>query len=200
MVHHHVLALCSRGEREGKVRYYEKLRPREGAGHYYLYEDYHPAEAPLPRSERFNPDDEVIRMDTLRPENVPSISIKLKSVIQEITVSEMFWLDVEVTNATKEPIYSCPPFPIRLSYHWVQPDTQSMVVFDGERSGVFPSVVANSTRPCKMVIIAPGEAGIYALQVTLVQDGVRWFEEVNPSILQELVITVTEKKKGLPDK
>jgi hypothetical protein len=190
MIHHHVLALCSRTEREKKVRDYEQLRPGHGSGHYYLYENYRPAEAPLPESGTLDLDREVIRMDALPAEKISRMSIKLESVVQEVTVSEMFWLDVEVTNVTNEPIYSCPPFPVRLSYHWIQETTHLIVVFDGERSGLFPCAPANSTTSCKMVVIAPSEPGDYVLQISIIQDGIRWFEEINPDILKEFAMRV----------
>lgn len=194
IIHHHVLALWSRAEREKRARLYDEMRPGEGGGHYYVYEKYRPSEAPLPESNSVNLDQEVIQMDRLSDEDVSRISIKLRTVLREVTVSEMFWLEVEVANATTVPLYSCPPFPVHLSYHWIQPATQQMIVFSGERSGVFPCAPSNAVTPWKMVVVAPREPGKYILQIAVVQDGIRWFEEVNPAILQELVISVTAKE------
>jgi hypothetical protein len=194
-IHHHVLWLLSREEREAKAAYYEQLRPGFGSGYYYLYEDYLPSQAPLPESTSLDFDREIIRMDTLPRERISDISVKVKTAPREVIVSEMFWLDVEVTNAISEPIYSCPPFPVNLSYHWIQATTHLMVVFDGARSGVFPCALANAITPWKMVVFAPREAGKYILQITVVQDGIRWFEDVNPAIRQELVISVMAKNK-----
>jgi hypothetical protein len=134
-------------------------------------------------------------MDALPNEDISGISIKLKTVLNEVTVSEMFWLDVEVTNATNVALYSCPPFPVHLSYHWIHPGTQEMIVFDGERSGVFPGAPANAITPWKMVVLAPNEPGEYILQMTVVQDGIQWFENVQPAILRELVISVIAKNR-----
>ena len=47
-IHHHILPLSSRQEREEKVRRYEKIRPGGALGSYYLFEDYRPLEASLP--------------------------------------------------------------------------------------------------------------------------------------------------------
>ncbi len=190
MIYHHVLALCSRAEREDRVRRYEEMRPGEGGGHYYSYEKYHPSEAPLPGPTSPDCESEVIRMDSLPREKILDISINVKSAPSDVAVSEMFWLDVELTNATRDPIYSCPPFPVRLTYHWLDEATRLMVVFEGERSGIFPCAPATSITPWRMAVIAPNEPGGYALQVTLVQDGVRWFEDVNPDILQEFSVRV----------
>jgi hypothetical protein len=193
-MYHHVSWLFSRPEREKRVRLYEQMRPGESGGQYYLYEDYRPSEAPIPESKRVSLDQEVIRMDGLSREEISGISIKLMTGVNEVTVSEMFWLDVEVTNATNVPLYSCPPFPVHLSYHWIDPATRQMIAYDGQRSGVFPSAPANAITPWKMVVLAPNKPGEYILQMTVVQDGIQWLENVNPAILQELVMSVMAKK------
>ena len=154
-IYHHVLALCSRAERERRVRLYEEMRPGRGAGHYYVHEKYRPSEAPLSESTSLGFDHEIIQMDTLPRERISDISIRVKTAPKEVIISEMFWLDVELTNTTSEPIYSCPPFPVRLAYHWIQETTRLMVVFEGERSGLFPCAPANSTTSWKMVVVAP---------------------------------------------
>jgi hypothetical protein len=46
-IDHHVLRLTSRADREEKVRHYTRLRPELPLGHYYLFEDFAPAMAPL---------------------------------------------------------------------------------------------------------------------------------------------------------
>jgi hypothetical protein len=106
----------------------------------------------------------------------------------------LFWLDVEVTKATSEAVCPCPPFPVRLAYHWIQKTTRRMIVFDGDRSGLFPCVHANATMHCPMTIIAPNQPGEYILQTSMVQEGVCWFEEVRPDILREFVVLVTAEK------
>jgi hypothetical protein len=189
-IHHHVLWLLSREQREAKAAYYEQLRPGFGSGHYYLYEDYRPSQAPLPEPTKLDLNREIIRMDKLSSEKISDISMKVKTAPREVIVSEMFWLDVEITNATREPLYSCPPFPVRLSYHWMQEATHLMVVFNGERSGLYPCAPANTTTPWRMVVRAPSEPGKYILQTTMVQDGVCWFEGLCPEIVQEFVISV----------
>ena len=41
-----------------------------------------------------------------------------------------------------------------------------------------------------MEIVAPDQPGEYILQTTMVQEGVRWFEEVRPGIVQEFGVSV----------
>jgi hypothetical protein len=131
-----------------------------------------------------------IRMDALPRDRISHISMTVKTAPRKVIISEMFWLDVEITNGTNEPLYSCPPFPVRLSYHWIQEATHLMAVFDGERSELFPRAPANTTTRCRMLVIAPSEPGKYILQTTIVQDGVCWFENICPGIMHEFVVEV----------
>ena len=187
-MYHHVVSLCSRPDREARAELYERMRPGEGGGHYYMPERYMPGEASLPESASPDFESELIRMDSLPPEKISDVSLKIRAAPTEVCVSEMFWLDAEVTNATNQDIYSCPPFPVCLSYHWIHSTTRQMVVFDGERSRLFPCAPANATTPWRMVVIAPNEPGDYILQVTPVQDGVRWFADANPAIDRKSVV------------
>jgi hypothetical protein len=190
-IHHHVLWLCAREVRESRVRYYEQLRPGGGLGHYYLYEDYSPPQTSLPTPEKWDVNCEILRMDILPRERISELSMKVKAAPREVIVSEMFWLDVELTNATTEPIYSCPPFPVRLAYHWIQETTRLMVVFDGERSGRFPLLVdANEVVCCRITVMAPNRPGRYILQTTMLQENICWFENMRPEILQEFPVSV----------
>jgi hypothetical protein len=131
-----------------------------------------------------------IRMEALPGDRIADIAMTVKSVPRKVMISERFWLDVEITNATNEPLYSCPPFPVHVSYHWIEEATRLTAVFDGERSELLPCAPANTTTLCRTVVIAPSEPGKYILQTTMVQDGVCWFETFYPDIMREFTLEV----------
>ena len=66
-----------------------------------------------------------------------------------------------------------------------------MVLYEGNRSELFPGVLASATIGRSMTIFAPNQPGDYILQTTMVQDGACWFEDVWPDILQEFPVRVT---------
>ena len=190
-IHHHVLWLWSRKEREERVRYYEQLRPGGALGDLYLYEDYRTPHAPLPPPVKLNINTELAWMDKLQPEDILRLSVKVNSVPEVVPVSELFWLTVEITNASSEAICSCPPFPVRLSYHWIDSARSRTITFDGERSALFPSLHPHTTTACSMKVKAPDRPGQYVLQTSMLQEDVRWFEEIRPEILREFDVFVT---------
>lgn len=190
-INHHVLWLFSRATREEKARLYEQLRPGGGAGHYYLYEDHAPREAKLPDPVRPDPSREILPMAKLSPEKINGVSLEVKSVPGAVAVSELFWVDVAVTNATSETLHSRPPFwPVHLSYHWLDKATRHMCVWDGYRNGFYPDAPANATTLCTMMVVAPDQPGQYLLQISIVQEEVCWFDQVRPGILQEFAVSV----------
>ncbi len=66
-----------------------------------------------------------------------------------------------------------PPF--YLSYHWLRPDKQRVVIFNGARTR-FPSPVApGASVDIDADIWAPGEPGRYVLAWDVVQEGQLWF-------------------------
>jgi hypothetical protein len=189
-LHHHVLWMCSRETREERMRYYEKLRPGGALGYFYLYEDHAPPLAELPKPTKVNIEREVVSMGKLPREKATQVCLEVSRVPREVEASTMFWIDAQLTNGTAEMLYGAAPYPVHLSYHWLRNTSREVVVFDGIRSGLFPGLAANATGQLAMTVLAPSEAGDYLLQTTVVQDGVRWHEEVQPEILQEFPISV----------
>jgi hypothetical protein len=189
-IHHHVLWLSSRATREERMRYYEQLRPGGSLSHYYLYEDYAPAQASLPKPVTLNVNREIARMERLSSEEVSRIFLEVSDVPRDVHCSVLFWLDAQVTNATDAMIYPVAPYPVRLAYHWIERATRQMVLFDGNRSGLFPGLEPKATRRYPMTILAPNQPGEYILQATMVQDGVCWFEDINRGIVQEFPVSV----------
>jgi glycosyltransferase involved in cell wall biosynthesis/tetratricopeptide (TPR) repeat protein len=137
---------------------------------------------------------EVLQMDRLAPDAIARISLDVGTVPSEVGVSEMFWIDVTVCNATNRPLAGSPPFPVLLAYHWIEESTRQMVVFEGHRSEFFPRVQANDSKHCWMRVVAPSLPGKYILQTTMVQEAVCWFEDVRPDILQEFEVVASAKQ------
>ena len=190
-IHHHVLWLLPRKSRVEKVRFYERLRPGGGLSHLYLYEDFRPPEARLPKPGKLELGAEVRWMDKLQPEDISKVSCRIAGVPPLVRPGELFWVDADVANATSQPLYPYPPYPVRLAYHWLKKATRRVVIFEGHRSGLFPSVPANETVHSRMAIVAPVRPGEYILQTSIVQDNAYWFDQLRPDIGREFFVSVT---------
>ncbi len=189
-IYHHVLWLLPRKMRDDKERYYERLRPDRGLGFYYLHEDYAVPEAPLPAPAVLDFSRELISMENLLPEEAAKISLEVSGVPPAVKASAMFWLHARIVNGLDRSLIAVVPHPIRLAYHWIRKNTRQNVVFEGLRSGLFPGLDAGATAQYDMAVLAPDQPGEYVLQTSMVQEGICWFEDVRPDIMQEFGLTI----------
>jgi hypothetical protein len=189
-IHHHDLRLASRESREEKARSYERERPGNSLGYYYLFEDYAVPETPLPSASAFEPGRELLQMDRLDLDDAKKISLQIMGAPFALGTRQLFWLDVAVANGTNQALCSGAPFPVNLAYHWLEYPSREMIVFDGERTAILPELAPQKTGEWKMFVIAPENPGTYLLQVTMVQEQVRWLDAENPNLLQGFKVEV----------
>jgi acetolactate synthase I/II/III large subunit len=74
-------------------------------------------------------------------------------------------------------LVSAPPHPVHISYRWVAGSTAE----EGERTRLPQSIAPRTGADCLVGIRAPAAPGTYELRVTLVQEGVAWFDDLDPA-------------------
>lgn len=191
-LHHHVFALMSRAAREQKAAKYERLRPGGGMPHYYLFEDHAPGEAPLPRATRSAAANEILEMHALSPEDTLRITLVARREPLRVKPGMLFWIEIEIANGSDRAIVSAPPYPVNVASHWLRADTREFVIFDGVRSPVFPPLAPTHVRMMSAFMTAPAKAGEYILQLTIVQEGLRWLDNLPNAHVLERVVNVTQ--------
>jgi acetolactate synthase-1/2/3 large subunit len=89
-------------------------------------------------------------------------------------------LSCTVTNLGPVILASVPPHPVHISYKWLDPDGNALPgQFEGRRSKLLrPLPPGESVEGQVMVDVAP-PPGNYLLRLTLVQEFVSWFDEVD---------------------
>jgi SAM-dependent methyltransferase len=100
-------------------------------------------------------------------------------------------VDVEVELDNRSPVVLCSagPHPVNITYRWLRSDG-TVVVQNGLRSTIGPPVVPGTRRRFTPTVIAPVESGSYLLRLTLVQEGVQWFDVAPLSIFCDVPIEV----------
>jgi hypothetical protein len=190
-IHHHVLHMLSRAEREEKTRAYELLRPGGAKSHYYLFEDHSILSTAVPPSDRFDASRELLRMEReLDGSDLEQVSIAVSGLPTTIAPEEVFWVRVVISNRGSHPLCSGSPHPVNLSYHWLEANSRRPVLFECHRTRLFPGVGPQNRLKTELFVRAPAQEGRLVLQVTLVQEGVGWLEEKWPEIVQEAEILV----------
>ena len=103
----------------------------------------------------------------LEPIEVPSV----------VRAGSKFQCRILVENCSPHRMQSVSPNPVHFSYHWAMSPGGEVAVFDGVRTRLSPTVPGGKRVLQTVDIHAPQTAGRYLLQLTLVQERVRWFDE-----------------------
>jgi 2-polyprenyl-3-methyl-5-hydroxy-6-metoxy-1,4-benzoquinol methylase/predicted O-methyltransferase YrrM len=134
------------------------------------------------------------------------IKITVKACPKSVEIQSEFVVDVEITNKSRFILNSCNPHPVHLSYHWLDSKAIKTIVFEGERTQLIPpldkapqrafislSAPANQ-HVYELKVDAPLEADNYVLRITLVQEGIRWFDQEPVRLIEDIHISVNSKQ------
>ena len=89
------------------------------------------------------------------------------------------WHEVpcRIENLAPAFLVSAPPHPVHISYRWVTGSSAE----EGERTRLPRSIAPSTSADCYLGLRTPATPGVYELRVTLVQEGVAWFDDLDPS-------------------
>jgi len=104
---------------------------------------------------------------------------------------EMRELTFRVTNPTQSFFTSAPPAPIFVSFKWLDLDDGSYIdPRRAHRTKLPHTLRPNESTDIAVRIVAPTRLGPVRLRVTLVQEGVTWFDEQDPTAMLEAVVEI----------
>lgn len=107
----------------------------------------------------------------------PAGRIVVKTSVQTVKAGGLFEIPVSLSNKSQEIWHGYGDHPVLLSYHWKKQDG-SYLVYDGVRTELQNGELApGNTVDEKLRVTAPSEKGTYQLILTVVQEGVCWFED-----------------------
>lgn len=111
---------------------------------------------------------------------------------KSVKKGEVFNLEVIACNNSKTNWSSTSQAPCSLSYHWYDAETGEVVNYDGIRTNFTNgSLNSQSKVSQEMTITAPDKEGEYRLLITIVQDGVTWFEKETDFATDECIVSVS---------
>jgi hypothetical protein len=100
---------------------------------------------------------------------------------------------VTVANVGAAPLATVPPYPVRLSCRWF--DVHGTQI-DGVRAPLGKLLLPGDTTLVQLPITAPSEPGQYELAISLVQEQVLWFDDLNPGYASRCNVAVSEVHIG----
>ncbi len=98
----------------------------------------------------------------------------------QLPVDNEIELDCTIDNLGRAEMTTCAPFPVHISYKWLDQYTGLRVAsIEGLRTGLGEPLKPNESRTFRVQIKAPETAGDYVLHLTLVQENVAWFDDLD---------------------
>jgi SAM-dependent methyltransferase len=127
------------------------------------------------------------RMEALDESEVKRIELSLSSYPSKMRTGSHHTLSVELRNNSIKDLKSVAPYPVHLAYHWLSAEGK-FVEFDGERTVIVPDAKAGSSDVYEMKVATPVHPGCFLLRVTLVQERIRWFDQIPNGVYCDLEI------------
>ena len=103
------------------------------------------------------------------------ITAKLPDALPRGTIQRA---ECRVTNKGSAILISAPPNPVNVSYRWLE-GPQGAPLAEGLRSPLPRPLPPEGAAECRVALKVPAIPGDYTIRVTLVQEQVRWFDEVD---------------------
>jgi SAM-dependent methyltransferase len=89
-----------------------------------------------------------------------------------------------VTNASRQPWVQSLAYPIQLANRWLTADGRGVVVHDDGRARLPGRLEPGQSALLALEVRAPAQAGDYRIQLDVVQESVRWFQDVGSAVAQ----------------
>ena len=96
----------------------------------------------------------------------------------------------EVRNLGSRTFRSLPSHPVNLAYRWFDADGRTLVL-EGERALLDPPLRPGARTAYELPVVAPPSPGEYRLRVSLVQEQVTWFDDLDPARGRAATVAVT---------
>ncbi|WP_404604982.1 sulfotransferase family 2 domain-containing protein [Caballeronia udeis] len=108
----------------------------------------------------------------------------------KINTTEKFQMTVGISNNSRHTINTRLKNPVNISYHWIEASNGSIAIFDGERTKISPGLSPGEKEEFSVLVESPIKAGRYVLRVTMVQEGVAWFDEGESPVFSDIEMIV----------
>ena len=109
-------------------------------------------------------------------QNVFGAQYQADNTTWKVTADSKFSVPLTIKNTSADAWSSqAAQGPVLAAYHWLD-SSKKMLIRDGLRTPFATPVVAGSEVKINLNAQAPKEKGTYIMQVSLVQEGVAWFE------------------------
>ena len=121
-----------------------------------------------------------------------TINVKLESPVEVVRLraNSLTNLPLTITNLSKQPLSSFSTPPLLISYHWKN-SSGDTAVWDGLRTPLPYTLSPGDATDSIVTVQAPTDPGDYVLEITLLHENVRWYDDVIAGLPVRIQATVT---------
>lgn len=132
------------------------------------------------------------RRPVAEPPATTSINVKLESPVEvvRLSVNALVNLPLKITNLAEQPLSSFSTPPLFVSYHW-RHSSGDVAAWDGLRTSLPYPLYNGNTEEMLVTVQAPAEPGDYVLEITLLHENVRWYDDAIPGLPVRVQAKVT---------
>ena len=131
-----------------------------------------------------------LQMNPLPPIPAEAIGLIATDYPAIVNANNEFKVTLEITNNSGFAFNSYSPNPVHISYHWMDDEATTKIIFGGVRTQILPPLNSTVKETYQVKIQAPKEEGNYVLRLTLVQELVRWFDQAPTKLGKDISIRV----------
>jgi uncharacterized protein (TIGR03032 family) len=107
------------------------------------------------------------------------------------SAGELLEIPLQVTNRSRSFFTSAPPAPVYVSYKWLDLDTGAYLSEKrASRSKLPRTIFPAESLDMTALIVAPERVGKVALRITMIQEGVAWFDDQAAGNAAEFIVEV----------
>lgn len=131
------------------------------------------------------------------PLSAQNIKISLSCLQEKIIVKlgKMAIIKVKINNLGKAILSSSGRFPINVSYH-IFDEQNNIIIYDGFRTQIKNILTSGMSEEIEVLVELPDNINInkeYKLQITMVSEGLFWFEELSNQYCKELTLIIKKE-------
>ena len=127
----------------------------------------------------------------LEREDQAGLRLAFRQFPGEVGAQREFSVTVAVANRAATYVATAAPWPSFLVYRWIHRETGEALAAPHLRSIIDPPAAPHSTTEYRMRVAAPAQTGVHILRVTMIQEGWRWLDAVEPVVCAEALVPVS---------